>query len=149
MEIRWMQLLITVLDIDERMNLIIKVYHYLYYCYYNLVSNKADHREDGASGLLTMFDASVLIAIYYANVIIEREIFVPAVEGFGIFFIGVLLARLNWIYFVKKKKYIDAVDDFRGVPKYITVLIGVMLLILPFALFVFSGIKMGNYIRSI
>jgi len=132
------------------MNVIIKAYHYLYYCYYNLVSNKADHREDGASSALTVLITSILIAIYYyVNVIIERKIFVPAVEGFGIFFIGVLLARLNWIYFVKKKKYIEAVDDFKGVPKYITVSIGVMLLILPFALFVFSGIKMGNYIRSI
>jgi hypothetical protein len=45
----------------------IKIYHYLYYCYYNLVSNKADYREDGASGLLTMFDASVLIALYRAS----------------------------------------------------------------------------------
>lgn len=132
------------------MNLITKAYHYLYYCYYNLVSNKADHREDGASGLLTMFDVSVLIATYYyLNVIIGRKIFVPAIEGFGIFFIGVLLARLNWIYFVRRKKYIEAVDDFKGLPQYITVAIGVVLLILPFALFVFSGIKMGNYIRSI
>jgi len=132
------------------MNVMIKAYHYLYYCYFNLVSNKADHREDGASGLLTMLDASVLIAIYYyVNVMIERKLFVPAVEGFGIFFIGVLLARLNWIYFVRNKKHIEAVNNFKNTPKYITVLIGVVLLILPFALFVFSGIKMGNYIRSI
>jgi hypothetical protein len=130
--------------------MIIKTYHYLYYCYYNLVSSKTDHREDGASSALTIFDSSMIIAIYiYFNILFERKTFTPTVEGFGIFFLGVLLGILNWIYFVRKKKYLEAVNDFKDVPKYITVSIGIFLLIFPLALFIFSGIKMGNYIRSI
>ncbi|MBX2897715.1 MAG: hypothetical protein KF763_19900 [Cyclobacteriaceae bacterium] len=115
-----------------------------------MVSNKADHREDGASSLLSLFDLSITIAIYlHLSMALGRKSLIPTVEGLGVFFLGVLFVVLNWIYFVKKKKYIEAVDDSKSVPKYITVSIGVILLILPFALFVFSGIKMGNYIRSI
>jgi hypothetical protein len=132
------------------LNMIIKTYHYLYYCYYNLVSNKADHREDGASSALSVLDLSIIIAIYFhLNMFFGRHSFIPTVEGFGIFFMGILFARLNWIYFVKRKKYLEAINDFKDIPKYITVLIGVILLIWPLALFIFSGIKMGNYIRSI
>jgi hypothetical protein len=132
------------------MNLIIKAYHYLYYCYYNLVSSKADNREDGASSALSVLDLSIVIAIYlHLNMFFGRQSLIPTVEGFGVFFLGVLLGVLNWRYFVKRKKYLDAVIDSKDVPKYITVSIGILLLILPLVLFIFSGIKMGNYIRSI
>ena len=78
------------------MNVIIKAYHYLYYCYYNLVSSKADHREDGASSLLTVLDLSVVISIYlHMNIAFERQSLVPTIEGFGVFFLGVLFGVLN------------------------------------------------------
>lgn len=139
----------TILDIDKIYN-VKKIYHFLYYCYYNLVSAKADHREDGASSLLTVFNLSVIIAIYlHLNIFFGRKNLLPTFEGFGVFFVGILLGVFNWLYFVKKKKYIEATNDFKNAPKYFTVFIGVLLLVLPFALFVFSGIKMGNYIRNI
>ena len=127
-----------------------KLYHYIFYCYYSLVSGKADHREDGASNLLTVLMASILISIYYyLNMILEREYFIPALEGFGIFFVGLFLWYLNRGYFVKRKNYQLAIDEFSHIPKFLTLLVGSLLLVLPFALFAFTGIKMGNYIRSI
>jgi hypothetical protein len=130
--------------------MITKAYHYLYYCYYNLINAKADHREDGASGLLSLLLTSILIAVYfYFNILFQRKTYLPALEGFLIFLVGIILAVLNWLYFVKKKKHMIAVKDFVGSPRYLGLIVGILLLILPFALFVFSGIKMGNYIRSI
>jgi len=130
--------------------LIFKTYHYLYYCYYNLVSRKGGHRVDAASSALTVFDASIIIALYcFSNIIFGRKYFVPAVEGFGILFLGILLSILNWVYFVKNKNYQIAIENSKDKPKTITLIVGLLLLILPLALFIFSGIKMGNYIRSI
>lgn len=130
--------------------MITKAYHYLYYCYYNLINTKADHREDGASGLLSLLLTSILIAIYfYSNILFQRKTYLPALEGFLIFFVGIILAVLNWFYFVKMKRHMTAVNDFVDSPRYFALILGILLLILPFALFVFSGIKMGNYIRSI
>lgn len=130
--------------------MIIRMYHYLYFCYYRMINDKLDHRQDGASGLLSLFLSSIIIAAYYnISILVERETYVPALEGSLIFGVGVTLAVCNWFYFVRKKKYLIAVTDFRDSPKYLALVVGIILIILPFALFVISGIKMGSYIRSI
>src|SRR5687768_11833508 len=126
--------------------MLIRGYHYLYYCYYNLVNARADYREDGASGLLSLMLTSILIAVYfYSNILFQRQTFMPALEAFSIFFVGIILAVLNWLYFVKKKKHIVAVNHFAQSPRYIALIVGIVLIILPFALFAFTGIKMGNH----
>jgi hypothetical protein len=130
--------------------MIIKTYHFLYYCYYNLVSSKVDHREDGASSLLTVLNLSLVVSLYlHLNIAIGRRSLFPAAEGFGVFFVGAFLGVLNWIYFIKRKHYVEAVSEFNKTPHFITTLVGLALVILPLPLFIFSGIKTGNYLRSI
>jgi len=132
------------------MKILNKIYHYLFYIYYNLVSKEAGHRAEGASSLLTVLIASIIITIYiFFNIYFGRRNFVPLIEAWGIFILGLVLSILNWYYFIKKRKYLEAINEFSNVPKFFTVLIGVFLLIIPLFLFIFSGIKMGNYIRSL
>jgi len=145
-----MVILTLILDINKFKRMIIKAYHYIFYCYYNLINKNADHKEDGASSLTTVLISSIIISIYYTlNIIVERRVFIPAMEGFGIFFMGLLIWYLDRVYFIKRKNYVVALNEFDKTPKYVSIFIGVLLLIIPFSLFVFTGIKMGNYIRSI
>jgi hypothetical protein len=129
--------------------MITKFYHYLYYCYYNLVSGKSDHREDGASTLLSVLGLSIILSIYlHLSIVIGRRSLIPTTEGLGVFFLGVVLGILNWIYFIKKKNYLAAINYKYAVPKNLTIINGILLIILPLALFIFSGIKMSQHLRK-
>lgn len=79
-----------------------KVYRYLFYCYYLLVDRNSDYRIDGAHNLLTYFVMGMAVPLYYALCIISgRKNFNPALEGWGGFLFGALIWYFNRLYFVK------------------------------------------------
>jgi hypothetical protein len=144
-----MRLLTIILDTDKIEKMLRKLYHYLYYCYYNLVSDKVDYRADGASSVLTVFDTSILVAVYlHLSMAIGRKSLAPTIEGLGLFFIGVALGVLNWIYFVKNENYQVAVSESKDSSKLLIIFVGILLLILPLPLFIYSCVKMSFYLRS-
>ncbi len=127
-----------------------KIFHYIYYCYFVLINKKASHREDGASSLISMFILSMAIAIYYAiNILVNRQKYIALLEGFGIFFLGSLIWYFCRVYFIKRQKYKEIKLEFQKMPKFVSIFIGIIILVLPFVLFVYTGIKMGDFIRSI
>lgn len=127
-----------------------KIFHYIYYCYFVIINKKSSHVEDGASSLTSMFFLSLAIAIYYTvNILVERQKYVALVEGFGIFFLGSLIWYFCRLYFIKSHKFIEIEQEFQQMPKVISIVIGIIILVLPLVLFVYTGIKMGNFIRSI
>ena len=126
------------------------ILHYLYYCYFILIHKQSSNREDGASSLISMLGLSVFITIYYTgNILFERQTYIASVEGLGVFFVGSLIWYSSRFYFVKKQKYKEIKLEFQQIPIFISIIIGVFFLIFPFVLFVYTGIKMGEFIRSI
>ena len=130
--------------------MIMKVYKYLFYCYYLLVDRNSDCRIDGAHNLLTYFVVGTAVPLYYGLCIISgRKNFNPTIEGLGVFLFGALIWYFNSLYFVKWGNGQAARKSFETSSNATSKFLGVILLFLPFALFVFAGIKMGSYIRSL
>ena len=127
-----------------------EVYDFLYYTYYSLVSPKFDLREEGANSAITILVTSIIISVYmFLNIATKRTYYIPSLEGLGIFFFGIIVWYLNRLYFIKSNRFIRVVEKYQHKSQILPIIIGIILLVLPFTLFAISGVKMGNYIRSL
>jgi hypothetical protein len=126
---------------------ILRFYHFLFYCYYNLVGPGA-RKPDGACSLLSVFDVAILFGVYVQFYIRLGKGNVFEISGLTVFIVGVILSVVNWLYFVRYRKFVVAKNEAATISRRLVVSCGVVLLILPLIVFIYSGITFAMYRRG-
>lgn len=128
-----------------------KLYHFLFYCAYCLISKSDGTVMERASFLVSTSGSFIIVSLYLLTVVVFRLPFMGTALIFPVV-IALFVANgfLTSRYFVKTGRYLEIINGYNKASMTMRRLYGLLGAILFFgslALLIFSGITTSSYLR--